>query len=187
MTKKITLSLALLLAVNIHATDMEVKEEGISYIKQLGKALKTNLKKQLKKDPSGLQAMGFCTNEAREITRKINETLPEGASVRRTAHKLRNTNNTADEIDTKIMQGYLALAKEGKLLPTDIKVVTLEKTNRVYKPLLVGRVCMKCHGKSDTMSTNLTTAIKTAYPKDTAIDFNIGDFRGVMVAEMLKK
>ena len=74
---------------------LSVKHEGVKYIKMLGSALKTELKAHMKKDPSGLDALAFCTGSADKITKEINQKLPTYAKVRRTALKVRNDSVTS--------------------------------------------------------------------------------------------
>jgi len=83
--KTITLlTISALFVATLQADEMAIKQEGIKYIKMLGKELKTNLKLHLKADPTGIQAMAFCTAKAGAITDEINSKLPKNAKVRRT-------------------------------------------------------------------------------------------------------
>jgi hypothetical protein len=164
---------------------LTAKLEGVKYIKMLGKALKKELQAKLLADMSGVQALEFCTRQASEITQEVNKKLPSYAKVRRTALKVRNDlNNTADTLDTQVMQTYVASIDKKTFTPKDIKVVKEGNTTRVYKPLLTLPVCLKCHGTH--VSPALKERIKSAYPNDKAMDFKIGTLRGVIVAEIKK-
>jgi len=190
MKKIIILSISALLSANLMAMDanatkpMGVKQEGIKYIKMLGMALKSELKAKMKEDKSGMGAFGFCSAKAEQITKDVNAKLPSYAKVRRTSLKLRNPNNKADEIDTKVMNEYVASIKNGTFSPKNIKVVEVDGTSRVYKPLIAKKVCLKCHGSN--ISEPLSKAIKTAYPQDRAIGYKEGELRGVIVSEIAK-
>ncbi len=175
-----------LLVGSMQAEEMTTKKEGISYIKMLGKALKTELKAHMKADPSGVGAMGFCTQQAEEITKKVNKNLPEGVRVYRSALKTRNEHNAPDATDTEVMQAYKKKADEKKLDPKDIQVVKVDGMTRVYKPLLIKPVCMKCHGAPEKMHADIKAVLGKVYPKDMATGFKEGDFRGVIVSEMKK-
>ncbi len=163
---------------------MAIKQEGIKYIKMLGMALKSEVKKHMQADKSGVEALTFCVDKAAKITAEVNSKLPENVRVRRTALKLRNPANKADETDTKVMQEYVAKIKEGKFSPKDITVVEVNNTYRVYKPLVTGKVCLKCHGEN--IDPKLSEVIKKYYPHDEATGFKKGDLRGVIVAEIKK-
>jgi len=164
---------------------MHIKQEGIKYIKMLGGALKTELKAHMKADKTGLSAAAFCASKATSLTTEVNSKLPKYAKVRRTALQLRNnTNNTADELDKKVMDEYVAAIEAKTFTPKDIKVVTLGDTTRIYKPLITAPVCLKCHGSS--VSKEIKKLIDDAYPNDKAIDLKEGSLRGVIVSEITK-
>jgi len=170
---------------NNTAQPINVKQEGIKYIKMLGGALKSELKAQMKADKSGMAALGFCTAKANEITENINKKLPSYAKVRRTALRVRNaTNNQADTIDQKVMKDYVAAIETKTFTPKDIKVVQDGDTTRVYKPLVTKAVCLKCHGTN--LSEEITKSLDTNYPHDHAVGFKEGDLRGVIVSEIKK-
>ena len=130
--------------------------------------------------------MGFCAGKAESITAEINAKLPEGASVRRTALKTRSEKNAPDITDIKVMEAYVNKAKAKKLDPKDIQVVEKDGAYRVYKPLLTGKACMKCHGNEAKISSDIKAVITKVYPNDMAMNFKEGDFRGVIVSEIKK-
>ena len=174
------------MAANNNVTQpLTVKQEGDKYIKMLGGALKTQLKAHMKKDPTGLDALAFCTGSADNITKEVNAKLPDYAKVRRTALKIRNNSvNTPDATDKKVMQAYESSIAAKTFTPKDIKVVQEGDVTRVYKPLIAKKVCLKCHGSK--LDPKITDALKSAYPEDKAIGFKEGDLRGVIVAEIKK-
>lgn len=165
-------------------TTMQAKQEGLKYIKMLGGALKSELKTHMKADKTGLSAMGFCSAKAETITKEVNDKLPKHASVRRTALKIRNPENIADALDQKIIKAYEERIADKTFLPTDITVVQNNEMTRVYKPLIIQGVCLKCHGND--ISQEIQKEIQRNYPKDQAIGYKIGALRGVIVAEMKK-
>jgi hypothetical protein len=176
---------SILLTSVIHAEEMNVKQEGVKYIKMLGGTLKSELQSKMKADKSGVEAVTFCTTQATKITAEVNSKLPEYAKVRRTALKLRNAEkNSADDLDTKIMQEYVASIEAKTFTPKDIKVVKDGDVTRVYKPLLAKPVCLICHGSK--ISKAIKAEITKAYPHDKAIDFEENSLRGVIVAEIKK-
>lgn len=186
-----TLLLSSLLASTLMAAEstttkpLTVKQEGIKYIKMLGGALKTELKAHMKKDPTGLEALAFCTGSAVSITKEVNTKLPSYAKVRRTALKVRNnTINNPDTTDMRIMQAYQASIKDHTFAPKDIKVVNEGNVTRIYKPLVTKGVCLKCHGSD--LNPQISNALKSAYPEDKATGFKEGELRGVIVAEIAK-
>ena len=155
--------------------------KGVSAIKMLGKELKSNLKAKLKEDSSGIKAIEFCTTKAMEITGEVNSKLPKGTTVRRVSLKYRNEANKPDSIDEETLKQFQKELESGKFVKKP-KVVDANGTKRVYVPLLVSKVCTKCHGKN--IDPKIAEAIKKSYPTDRAIDFKEGDLRGAMVAEI---
>ncbi|WP_294951407.1 DUF3365 domain-containing protein [Sulfurovum sp.] len=173
----------------LHASEAapqpQVKQEGIKYIKMLGGALKGELKAHMKNDPSGLEALAFCTSSADTITKEVNAKLPKYASVRRTALKVRNNSvNTPDATDRKVMEAYEKAIADKTFSPKDIKIVKEGDVTRIYKPLVTKAVCLKCHGSA--LSPKIKEAIESAYPHDHATGFKEGSLRGVIVAEIKK-
>jgi len=65
-----------------------------------------------------------------------------------------------------------------------IVVVDVNGTVRVYKPLLVKNVCLKCHGSN--VKPEIKEVISKKYPKDKAINLKLGTLRGAIVAEIKK-
>jgi hypothetical protein len=179
------ISLILVFALSLQAEVLPAKVEGIKYIKMLGSSLKSALQKEMKADKSGVKALEFCAKKADEITKEVNSKLPEGSSVRRTALRTRADDNAPDSIDEGVMEVFAKAASEKKLTPKNVIAIDIDGATRVYKPLLVAKVCTKCHGSD--VSDELKTKIKERYPNDKALGFKEGDFRGVMVAEIKKK
>ncbi|WP_457606615.1 Tll0287-like domain-containing protein [Nitratifractor sp.] len=163
----------------------EVKE-GVGYIKMLGKELKGNLKKYLKKDPSGLQAAYFCAKSAERLTKEVNAKYPENVRVYRTALKLRNPKNAPDATDRKVMEEMEKQMKEGTFKKKPV-VVEVNGAKRIYVPLMVEKACLKCHGPVEKIDPKVRETIAKHYPEDKAVGFKEGDLRGVIVAEITEK
>ncbi len=120
------------------------------------------------------------------IAKKISEQFPEGVKVRRTALKYRNPANKPDEIDLKVMK-QMKEDKKAKKFKAKPVVVDAGDKNRVYVPLLIDDVCLKCHGDTTKMDKKVQEIIKKNYPEDKATGFKLYDIRGVVVAELPKK
>jgi len=160
---------------------------GVKHIKILGKALKTNVGKRLKEDPTGLSAVKFCSVNAKDVAKKAMANFPSNITVRRTALKYRNPHNKPDATDTKVMQQIID-AMQAKTFDKKPVVVTMEdNTTRVYAPLMVEKACTKCHGDTAKMNPEVLKVIQEKYPNDKAIGFKEHDFRGVAVAEIHPK
>ena len=185
LTSLLSTSLVLASSKNLSndiKSEMTIKQEGIKYIQILGGTLKNQLQIHIKSDKTGLSAIGFCSLKAEGITKEVNKELPVYASVRRTALKIRNDNNTPDSIDIKVMKEYEASIAAKTFLPTDIKIVKEGDTIRIYKPLITQGICLTCHGSN--ISKEIQNEITTNYPNDKAVAFEKGSLRGVIVSEI---
>jgi len=190
MKKLIVISLISVFAIanetNSTNPNMAVAKEGVKYIKTLGKALKENVGKRLKEDPSGVKAAEFCSKEAKKVAKEAMKDFPKNIKVRRTSLKYRNEHNKPDEIDTKILT-QMEEALKAKTLEKKPKVVDVNGTKRVYVPLIVEKACTKCHGDVEKMNPKVKEIISKAYPNDKAVGFKEGDLRGAVVAEIAPK
>lgn len=178
---------SLLLTGSLYASGthhVSATKEGMHAIKLLGKTLKTQLKEKLQLDSNGTAAIAFCTAEAQALTEKVNAELPSHIKVRRTALKLRNQANKPDALDVQIMQNYKKAFEHKSASAGLITKVERKAFTRVYKPLTVGAACLKCHGEN--IAPAVEAEIKAAYPQDEATGMKLGDFRGVIVAEIAK-
>lgn len=164
----------------------EVKQKAQTAMQTLGSTLKGELKAKFKADPSGMEAITYCSDEAQLITKQVNDKLQEGVSVRRTALKYRNDANEPSIQDIEVMRGFQKQMAAGKKPDSMMKMVEDEKTIYVYKALGVGQPCLKCHGDVATMDKNIVEKIDNKFPYDRARNFVLGDFRGAIVAEIKK-
>lgn len=178
------LTASLLLTGSLYASGGHTSSttEGINAIKLLGKTLKGHLQEKMKLDANGTAAMAFCTSEAQTLTHQINEQLPSHVKVRRTSLKLRNAANQADETDIMVMKKYEEAFKKKQSSAGVMTTVTVDGTKRIYKPLVMGEACLKCHG--ETLSEPIQASLADSYPDDQATGMKLGDFRGVIVAEV---
>ena len=180
------LCLSMLNAENTATDELSKKQEGVKYIKMLGKTLKTHLQTEMKADKTGLKAMTFCTDKADELTKEVNSKLPKGVTVRRTALKVRAEKNKPDTLDVAIMEAIISDMNKTNVNLAKPLMVETPSSHRVYKPLFVVPACMKCHGNEKTINPKVQEAISKKYPNDKAINFQLGDLRAVVVAEMNK-
>ena len=178
---------SLLLTGSLYASEthhVSATKEGLHAIKLLGTTLKTQLKAKFQEDSNGTTAITFCSTQAQALTQQINEQLPSHVKVRRTSLLLRNPANQSDATDIKIMKQYQSRINKKSSIAMLSVTATVGETTRVYKPLVVGAVCLKCHGEN--VSPAIAKTIQATYPTDKAIGMKLGDFRGVIVAEINK-
>lgn len=164
--------------VNYANTNSTIKKQGMMHISSFMETLKPTLKELMQKDPTHKVAMGGCSAMAQSMTSSYNAVAKE-ASVRRTALKYRNEINKPDATDTLVMERFLASQNFKEPL-----VVEMPNHYRVYKALAIKPVCLACHGTN--ISKDLQTMLHDKYPTDMATGFKLGEFRGVVVAELKK-
>jgi hypothetical protein len=157
-----------------------IEEQGMLHIDSFMGALQPTLKSAMQSDKSYQTAMGVCASMAMDMTNDYNAQVTD-IKIRRTALKYRNEKNKPDALDTKVMQDF---TQKGDFT----KPVTIDAGThyRVYKPLSIKKPCLTCHADSSKIPPKVSAMIKKSYPKDLAIGFIEGEFRGVVVAEIQK-
>jgi PBP1b-binding outer membrane lipoprotein LpoB len=159
----------------------EVKKTAIKAIKYLGKTLQRNLKKVIKSHGIAGGA-NFCSKRASIIETKINKKLKKGITIKRISLKNRNTNNYPKNSDEIQILKQFEKNKSKKLIIKKIK----NNHYKVYKPIYMGGKCLACHGDSQSRHKQAYYIIKDHYPKDKAINYKKGDFRGAFLVEIIK-
>jgi Protein of unknown function (DUF3365). len=130
-------------------------------------------------------AIAYCRLEALPLTAQIAEEFPQVQSVRRTALRVRNSDNQPDATDRSVLEKWLASWNPAALpKPVMQEFITADgsKEIRYYRPVPVMVTCLTCHGSGDEIPDNVRAAISRDYPQDQAIDFQEGDLRGAIVA-----
>ena len=140
--------------------------------KMLGGSLKRVLITELNQN-GAVGALEVCHSQAQPITDQHNN---GGWEVRRTALKVRNPENQADEWETQVLTDFEAQIENG------VKPELLEYSEvtagefRYMKAIPMGAVCSACHGHS--IAPRLADAISSYYPEDQATGFDLGSLRG---------
>lgn len=180
---------ALYLACNQGAKQQEVKSEQDSEINnhsliiekgnELSMQAQTKLAGALMKavQDSGITyALQFCNVNALELTQSA---AKEGVEISRVSHKPRNPLNAANSDELNIIERYQKLVAQN----AEPKPQVVEKEDHFiyYSPILIpANLCLNCHGKPgvEIAEENFIT-IQMLYPDDKAINFALGDFRGM--------
>ncbi|CAA6824688.1 MAG: Cytochrome c family protein [uncultured Sulfurovum sp.] len=155
-----------------------IKNQGIMHISSFMETLQPTLMELIKSDSTFKTAMGACSSMGQGMTNDYNAISPD-TKIRRTALKYRNEKNKPDDTDTVVMERFLASNSFKEPL-----VVEMPNHYRVYKALDMKQSCLACHGEN--ISEDLGKILERNYPKDMATNFKIGEFRGVVVAEVKK-
>jgi hypothetical protein len=103
-----------------------------------------------------------------------------GWEVGRTALKVRNPGNAADEWEKKVLESFQARKAKGESLEKmefyEVVKQDGEKVFRYMKAIPMGAPCMSCHGAK--IDSSVDARLKELYPQDQARGFKPGELRG---------
>ncbi len=159
------------------------KMKGMIIAKTTFKTFKSKISQTAEK--GGLPAVvNFCHDNTHKITDSIGKS--HHVIIRRTSHKLRNTDNKADIDEEAVINEYLKLQKEKK----QMSPIVLKDTQgyvHFYAPIKTKPECMSCHGTpGKDIPENIYQMIKEKYPHDQATGFKVGDLRGIWDIKFLQ-
>lgn len=119
-------------------------------------------------------AVRFCAEHAQHLTDSISEEL--GYTIRRVSPKNRNPKNEVSKTDFDAFKYFQKTKEEGQMAGS-----FFDELNQVYyTPIVLGMpLCLSCHGSEETRNTAAYQVIQEYYPTDKAVDYTIGDLRGV--------
>jgi hypothetical protein len=138
--------------------------------------LSTNLLQAIAKG-GVTNAIEFCSLKALDLTRTAAGTT--NVQLRRVTDRLRNPANAPDPLERRVLEQFLAQAKNGAAPGSR---VTVENGKfRYFEPVLIGNpLCLNCHGEPGTNIQKETMAtLQRLFPKDAATGYKLGDVRGL--------
>ena len=156
----------------------KIKEARL-HAKALGGALKSRLQQAIQS--GGLEAgVNECQLEAAPIALALSQ---NGWEVGRTALKVRNPNNAADQWEREQLAWFsqlLTKAKQDNLAPKrPIETYQYDSESGEFRYMMAieqGQVCMACHGAN--VAPSVKQSILKHYPNDQATGFELGELRG---------
>ena len=163
----------------IFVENKKILEEGMMHIDAFMGSMQPTLKGLIQSDSTHVTAMGACSSMAIKMVDEYNQQIT-GTKLRRTALKYRNPKNKPTRADTMVMDEFV---NKKSFKPI---VIELKDKYQVYKPLKIKQSCLLCHGARNDISPELVKMIDRTYPKDMATGFQLGEFRGAVVAEVQK-
>ena len=175
-------SLADTVTANEQQSENSVQEkvkEARLHAKALGGALKSRLQQAIQS--GGLEAgVNECQVAAARIALALSQ---NGWEVGRTALKVRNPNNAADQWEREQLAWFsqlLTKAKQDNLAPKrPLETYQYDSESGKFRYMMAieqGQVCMACHGAN--VAPSVKHAILEHYPNDQATGFELGDLRG---------
>ena len=163
----------------IFIENKKILEDGMMHIDAFMGSMQPTLKGLIQSDSTHVTAMGACGSLAPKMISDYNKQIT-GTKLRRTALKYRNPKNKPSKADTMVMDEFV---NKKSFKPI---VIELKDKYQVYKPLKVKPSCLLCHGARNDIKPELVKMIDRTYPKDMATGFQLGEFRGAVVAEIQK-
>lgn len=152
-------------------------ERGNLIATETQKTLGSNLKEAV--NEGGVQnALNFCNLNAYPLVDSLEQKF--NAAIKRASHKTRNPGDTPARFESEMIAKYESIIAAGN---SGDAMVTLVNDNEIIytKPIVVeNALCLNCHGTpgADIQIENYEL-IKKLYPQDKAINYKIGDLRGI--------
>jgi hypothetical protein len=129
-------------------------------------------------------AIGVCKHDAPKIAAAQ---ASDGWVLSRTALRVRNPENAPSSWQVAVLEAWQTQIDAGKVEdPAALEWMEMIKGEagselRYMKAIVLGGVCLACHGPVDQISEEVRTALAEQYPEDQATGFHVGDLRGAFV------
>ena len=147
--------------------------------------LAENLKQALK--DSGVKgAIEFCNVQAYPLVDSIEKNMD--ISIRRTSLRIRNAQNTPNDLEARILEAYQYNFENDQELTDNLQKIDDEYL--LYtKPIVISNaVCLNCHGQvGQQVTEDVNHLLKSLYPEDHATGFKKGDLRGMWSIKIARK
>lgn len=163
-----------------------VDPEALERARAAGKALAGELMKTLGREltRSGpAEAVEVCSEVAQDIAASHST---GGLTVRRVSRKVRNPADRPDAWEREQLERLARLHARGEL-PEEVAVVRsrdASRTLRYLKPIVLGEMCLTCHGNPEQIPAEVQEILKERYPHDEAVGYEAGELRGAVSVQV---
>nr|BAL58270.1 cytochrome c family protein [uncultured Acidobacteriota bacterium] len=125
-------------------------------------------------------AVRVCSEIAQEIPREIEART--GASIRRVSLRYRNPKDIPDEYERRKLEEFEQQHRARALVDESVEVVREDGRTylRYMRPILVGPMCITCHGPKEAIPSSVRAILAERYPDDRATGYRSGDVRGAV-------
>lgn len=163
-------------------TPQEAGAPPIEDVKAVAKGYAGQLKAMLQQQMQAggpVAALGACSDEAARIGGDT--ARASGWSVRRVTDKARNPLDMPDAYERQVLAEFEKRLGGGEKEVARYEVVEEGGVRyaRFMKAIAVEAVCLTCHGSSE-VAPDVAERIKTLYPHDRAMGYQLGDLRGAL-------
>ncbi len=133
-------------------------------------------------DQGPLGALQACGAVTQEEARKHEQA---GWRVRRVSLRWRNPADAPDAYEAQVLKAFERMRRQGTLRPetehVGVALLDGKPVVRYLKPItILGAQCLQCHGSRTSIPADVQAALRTAYPKDGATGYRVGDLRGAV-------
>ncbi len=167
--------------------------ELVSKVHEIGNTIALSTKKTLGKNlqnamqNGGVEnAIDFCNLNAMPLVDSLSQYF--GAEIRRVSFKVRNQLDLPNNLEQELLEAYAYQWKDSLALQANVQA--LENDTYLFtKPILIDNaLCLSCHGTNDNgMLKETEDFIKSKYPEDKAVGYQLGDLRGMWSIVIPKK
>jgi hypothetical protein len=168
--------IAMLLAVSfLVRSDEELRTLGMQITDATQSVMMANVRQAI--DVGGPpHAVAFCTTRAMTLVDSLSKV--HNVEIRRTTLMPRNAANAPTAHEERVLRRMAYAADRGQLPPSVLE--TIDDTLHFYRPIVLARPCLACHGDPEKDITAETlSVIESAYPSDMATGYSEGDLRGM--------
>jgi len=147
--------------------------------------LKGELKKAIS-DGGPAGAIGVCKKVSMEAEEAFSAIYPDIVKVRRISLKTRNPErHTPSDDEAEYLQwAEKTWGTDPDQVSDAIIAVSDSSSTKVFFPITVGDpVCIICHGLPEQIIPEIKKDLAEHYPKDQAVGYQVGDFRGAFMVE----
>jgi hypothetical protein len=128
-----------------------------------------------------VQAVTVCRDEAPAIASRLSRET--GWQVRRVGTRVRNPFSGLPDAWEQVQLAEIQRRISAGEAATAISIVERVAepdgaSDRYLKPIVVGPLCLACHGAVASQSAELRSVLQREYPNDAAVEYALGDLRG---------
>lgn len=160
----------------VDATQVEMRNAARALVSGFMNDLKGELMSAMKHG-GAVNAISACQLKAPEIADGFSG---KTWSIKRVTEKPRNPLNNANPHEREILKMFADTLKQLQFFDEWADPET-RTGYTYYRPITIGRFCLKCHGDSTSLDEKVALALQDKYPDDKAIDYSAGDLRGMFV------
>lgn len=156
------------------------KEKIVAACDQIIDDFQASLKRELMTavaDGGPANAIGICNVRAPMIADSFSSM--SGIDIARVSLKQRNRQYLPDSFEIATLERFAADTSPEPQSYTEIVFDSAEiKHLRYMKEIVVGQLCLNCHGNPGQFSPAVKAVLAERYPDDPAVGYAIGDSRG---------